>query len=579
MNYLRPAIIALLALAAVAVVVLVLFVEGGGESVAATTLTVTKTADTADAACDADCSLREAIAAASPGDTIDFSVTGTITLHLGELTINQDLSINGPGAANLTISGNNTSRVFNINNGIVHISGLTIQNGSAGSGGDGGGILNMGNLTLNGSTVSSNRAFADGGGIFNMGNLTLNGSTVSGNTAFDGGGGISNDSGTVGLTNVTVSGNTAGSRGGGIDNGGSATLTNVTVSGNTAFGGAGFGGGGGIFNFGNLTLNNSTVSGNTAFGGNGGGIDNRGLGSASLTNVTVSGNTAFFNGGGINNDSGTVGLTNVTVSGNMSLGGSFGGGIFSKFGGVTPKNTIIANNTPNDCGKRPASLGHNLDSDNTCELTGTGDITNGNANLGPLALNGPGTTATQTLVIPSDAIDAVPVADCTVSTDQRGVTRPQGAACDIGAFELELEPDSDGDGVPDTSDNCPAVPNASQANADGDPFGDACETADCVAVPTVWVTPLGDEDCDGTTTALENFLGTDPNLACGVNAWPPDTTDNGTVNTFDFLLMLNSWQLSTGQEGYIQRADLNGNGTVNTFDFLPVLAVWQLSCT
>src|SRR5947209_3253223 len=74
-------------------------------------------------------SLRQAVADVAPGGTITFDVTGTIALTGGELTIDKDLTINGPGANQLTVSGNNLSRVFNINGGSVDISGLTISNG------------------------------------------------------------------------------------------------------------------------------------------------------------------------------------------------------------------------------------------------------------------------------------------------------------------------------------------------------------------------------------------------------------------------------------------------------------------
>src|SRR5205823_1425627 len=74
-------------------------------------------------------SLRQAVADVAPGGTVTFDVAGTITLTGGELTIDKDLTINGPGANQLTVSGNNLSRVFNINGGSVRISGLTISNG------------------------------------------------------------------------------------------------------------------------------------------------------------------------------------------------------------------------------------------------------------------------------------------------------------------------------------------------------------------------------------------------------------------------------------------------------------------
>ncbi len=145
------------------------------------TITVTNTNDSGAG------SLRQAIADGHPagGDTINFSVTGTITLTSGELLISKNLTIIVPGASSLAISGNNSYMVFNIGSGTVAISGLTIQNGrgSAGAAGDaGGGITNSqceGRLTLTNSTLSGNSA-PYGGGIFNVtGSATLKNAIVA----------------------------------------------------------------------------------------------------------------------------------------------------------------------------------------------------------------------------------------------------------------------------------------------------------------------------------------------------------------------------------------------------------------
>ena len=250
------------------------------------TLTVTKTGDTSDGLCNADCSLREAIAAALSGDKVAVPA-GTYTLTLGtELTIAKNLTLNGAGSGDTIIqaatsSADATSRVFNITSGNVAISGVAIQNGRHGTlgsfSGSGGGILQTsgGTLTLTNVTVSGNTAGVGGGGIYNFGGtVILTNSTVSGNTACSGGGGIYQTSGgTLTLTNSTVSGNLAASpqaRGGGIHNRGSTPtliLTDSTVSGNRA------NRGGGIDDTsGTLTLTNSTVSGNSAGTNGGGGI-------------------------------------------------------------------------------------------------------------------------------------------------------------------------------------------------------------------------------------------------------------------------------------------------------------------
>src|SRR5882724_11713367 len=108
-------------------------------NLSAATITVSNTAD------DGAGSLRRALASSANGDTIDATgVSGTITLTSGELLITNDLSINGPGPANLAIDGNfpnTTNRVFRVMNGVtVSISGLTITNGNTS---DGGGIFNF----------------------------------------------------------------------------------------------------------------------------------------------------------------------------------------------------------------------------------------------------------------------------------------------------------------------------------------------------------------------------------------------------------------------------------------------------
>ncbi len=135
------------------------------------------------------------------GDTITFasSLSGnTITLGGTELLIDKSLTIDGDlnndGIGDITITANNSSRVFNINDGDnandsnVILDGLTITGGS--TIGDGGGILNYESLTITNSTVSGNSANANGGGIDNNGTLNITNSTVSGNSAGENGGGI-----------------------------------------------------------------------------------------------------------------------------------------------------------------------------------------------------------------------------------------------------------------------------------------------------------------------------------------------------------------------------------------------------
>ena len=473
-------------------------------------LDVTKTADTDDGVCDVDCSLREAIANANAGDTINIPI-GTYTLTQGtEMVIDLDLTLIGAGSGDTivqaaTSSADATSRVFNITGGTVAISGVAVQNGNASD--DGGGIYNSSTLTLTNVMVSNNISADGGGGIHSTstGMLSLSNSTVSDNTAsgiWGGGGGIYNDFGTLNVTNSTVSGNWSSFHGGGINNNsGTLTLSDSTVSSNTATGPFGGGGGiyslssgimatmiltnstisgnsasskgggfanvggivsltnstvsnnvasalgGGIRNTGTLTVTDSTVSGNTT-NANGGGIYN--IGTVTLTNSTISGNTANKNGGGFSNapNLGAATLTNSTITGNASETGS-GGGIFNVSSMIELINTIVAENTAPtgpDCTGSPTSLGYNLIGDDTgCSFTAaTGDLVGDGPNpvdpvLGLLQDNG-GPTLTHALSDGSPAIDQIPIVDCTVTADQRGVVRQQGPACDMGAFELQMQP-------------------------------------------------------------------------------------------------------------------------------------------
>ena len=428
------------------------------------------------------------MASVTGGGGIYIKDDGTLTLTDSTVSGNTANISNGGGIMiesagtgtllNSTVSGNTAEQNGGgiSNTGTLNLTNSTVSGNTANFIG-GGGIYNAGTLTMTNGSVTGNSAAFVGGGIYNpSGTLTLTNSTVSGNTASGSGGGIFQSGGTVELTDSTVSGNT-GSNGGGIFTTSTLTLTASTVSGNTASTGSG----GGIFKSGSsstLTLTNSTVSGNTAAGIKGGGIYAVG-GIVTLTNSTVSGNTANTSGGGISNFV-TLTLTNSTVSGNTA--GDDGGGIYNSGGTLTLTNSTITENTAQaggggighvsgttelvntiiavnsaaisgpDCFGSLTSLGYNLiRDDSSCGFTAaTGDQVGDAANpidpvLGPLQDNG-GDTETHALLSGSPAIDAIPVADCSdidglpVATDQQGVVRPQGPACDMGAYEFETGP-------------------------------------------------------------------------------------------------------------------------------------------
>jgi len=269
-----------------------------------------------------------AISQAFAGNTIEIAA-GTYT-EAG-ITVDKNLTITGAGASSTIVQAATapdtaSDRVFYINSGVTAtIEDLTIENGKVI--GFGGGVYNLGILTLDGVTVSGNFA-TNGGGLNNFGGpVVLNNSTVSGNSASTSGGGLFNNS-TVTLNNSIVSGN-SGVNGGGLFNNGAVTLNDSTVSGNSATYG------GGIYAGGTVTLNNSTVSANS--GGSGGGLFNNST--VTLNNSTVSGNSGG-NGGGLSNN-GTVTLNNSTFSNNSA---SFTGGGLSGGGAVNLKNSIVAGN-------------------------------------------------------------------------------------------------------------------------------------------------------------------------------------------------------------------------------------------
>ncbi len=216
-------------------------------------------------------------------------LSGTINLTSGEITasvgssngfalIIKDLTIEGPGAKVLTISGSNISRIFRIDGfgnggGHAEINNLTLRDGYASYGGAI--VVDNSSLVVNNCRIFNNIAYripgADytngaGGGIYNELNsgLTVIDSTITDNSAGNAGGGIGNN-GTLTITNSTLSSNSAFVQGGGIDNQGAVSIINSTLSGNSAPGNPYTVGvaGGGIWNAGTLTVGNSILAGNS----------------------------------------------------------------------------------------------------------------------------------------------------------------------------------------------------------------------------------------------------------------------------------------------------------------------------
>jgi probable HAF family extracellular repeat protein len=347
-------------------------------------------------------SLRQAIIDTPAGGIVDFQsgLSGTITLTSGELGIGRDLTITGPGADVITISGNHASTVFDIGgafNPIVTISGLTISDGM--NAGDAlfpaGGISNTGSLTLVNCTLTDNAGY---------GRIQGFGGTGAGGAIFN--------NGTLALAYCTVSRNYASSihstAGGGIYNGYQAAALSVT----------------------SCTFSDNSAEAITAPAGGAIAAD---LGSVTVTNSTVSANSAggIFSGQGV-----LLTVTNSTISGNSGLG--VGGA------GMRLGNTIVAGNSSDVAGTL-ASQGHNLIGDGTggsgydpTDLVGTADHPI-DPKLGPLGDNG-GPTQTMALLADSPAIDAGNDVLSADPWDQRGpdYERIGNAVIDIGAFEVQV---------------------------------------------------------------------------------------------------------------------------------------------
>ncbi len=370
------------------------------------------------------------------GGTVTFSCSGTITVLGGTITIAQDTTIDGSGH-NITISGGGKIQLFVVNSErTLNLKNLTIADGFNGSG-NGGGVLNNGTLNVTSSTFRGNTAQTgneggpggNGGAIYNQAYLTITNSTFEDNTAS----GFSQSSSVAGA-------------GGGIFNDNDATITNSTFHGNSAVsGGAIFTGSqndGGLLVVDNSVFYSNLITGSPSDGpglGGGGGIFNQAF-------ITVVTNSTFFGNGGAGaaggniynccSTKGTALLDNDTIAGGVAASG-LGGNLSTinnsdqQTGTLFLENTIVANPSSGmNCDGSMTDLDGNLrwpTSDSTC----VGSY--GDPKLGTLQNNG-GPTWTKALQPGSAAINTAIEKFCP-ATDQRGVIRPQGPQCDIGAFE------------------------------------------------------------------------------------------------------------------------------------------------
>ncbi len=356
-----------------------------------------------------------------------FGIQSATDVTMNDLTLTDWRNLLGGGA----IRHDNVDSHLMLNN-------MTLTHNTSGFGA--GALFSRGVVTITTSTFFSNTNSAQSGAgaieINGPGKLTLIDSKLTANTAAGNGGAILAESNpTIIIEGSLINGNSAAESGGGIhaESGTSLSITRSTIDGNTAAGA----GGGGIYNSGTLVIEQSTVSNNSNTDANasGGGISNSGT--LTMRNSTVSGNTAR-SGGGITSISANLTLDSVTIANNTANGA--GSALYYLFTAPTMANSILAgNNGAEDCAAGASTPvvtdnGHNLvGTQSGCGFTNgvNGNIVGSDPALGPLDDNG-GETFTHALLGGSPALDA---GDTTLTTDQRGVTRPQFVADDIGAYE------------------------------------------------------------------------------------------------------------------------------------------------
>jgi len=376
------------------------------------------------------CSLRAAFLEAQVlggADTITLPA-GTYTLTLGSaLSVNTPVILNGSGAASTIIQASTcdpittpggctpatTSVIFISALGSLTLNDVTIQNGNSGS--DGGGIRNTGSLTINNSIIKNNKTALNGGGIS-----------------------ISSSLYATQINNTTFENNTSGNSGGHIfvnlQSAGTSLVTNSTFSKGQAVNGGAIANFAGTIQTSNINISNSTFINNSS-SQNGGAVFTSASNSGSkaqtlLINSTVAYNTAAGRGGGVAVNNNNNGGPQATITMKNSL-------IYGNSASVTNPNCDAIN-----VGSTLVGNANNLfpASGDFCP-TGASDITTSaafNTIVSSLGSNG-GLTQTMELPAGSPAIDAGNAATCAAAPvsgkDQRGVTRPQGAGCDIGAFE------------------------------------------------------------------------------------------------------------------------------------------------
>jgi hypothetical protein len=397
------------------------------------------------------------------------NITGTsVYNYYGQLTLN-DCTISGNTSSGINSSGGITT----INNSTITVTDSIYTYSYTDAH-----VMRINNSTISGNGTSGVWAQAnfDFRYLYPQGNNTLeiNNSIISGNGSVQGDGGLFIGSGRVKIQGSTISDNNSKTFGGGVYSyNAEVTIIDSTISGNNTIGvstGRGeHGSGGGVYsNFNSyLKIIGSTVTNNTASNSGGGLYVQCPL---LISNSTISGNSAGNGGGGIDIYNTTATIQNSTITGNSAS--NSGGGIITYYSIFNLHQSLISGNTAPK-GREVYLYGADYDGDhqndfnaddfnlfglnndagvqyiNPNSSSNVYSFTPGSTDIVPgagvqvsdildttLANNG-GNTMTHALVTGSPAVDAIPSSLCGVATDQRGVSRPKGAGCDIGAFELE----------------------------------------------------------------------------------------------------------------------------------------------
>ncbi|MBX3012307.1 MAG: hypothetical protein KF832_12405 [Caldilineaceae bacterium] len=354
---------------------------------------------------DAANALSNAVAA---GGTITFACgPDPVTIVVNTNATDQTVTIDGGGL--VALSGDDARQIFFLyGSANLTLNKITLTDGAGFAGAAIGISTAQASATINNSFLIGNDAgSSNGGAISNRGTLVINSSSIGANQSSGFGGAIFNNGGTVTVKNTTLINNAAAQGGGIWHSEGTVTIENSAIR----FNRASSQGGGLHIDVGTVTVVNSTFYENVANGG--GGIYMRGN-SLTITNATFTHNRADT-GGALWNFAGTTKVRNT---------------IFTN-----SRNTNNSSSSLNCDGPAVISEGRNIVSDNSCvpNPTNVADLLGTDPKLEAFINDNGGSTRSFMLLPDSPAIDYA--RNCP-ATDQRGVVRPLGADCDVGAVEF-----------------------------------------------------------------------------------------------------------------------------------------------